>query len=274
MTHYLVMAYMLLFPVIIAGGIFLTQYMRIRMFSANSFVFDVVSARRLGYYALKFVGVLSQVVGFAYLLKVFFAKVIGIGFSYPMLIDSSIEISDLTFLYFETVLGLVLMVVGAVLVFVASRRLRKLDSRKNTYLDRIYSLFSKMMLVYLAIFPMFFAVQETVVYFVNEKFPAVDSAAVSGQGVNIFQVIDYVSTGGATTTTTTFVSVSGMKSPGGSLGLAVSFFFALTLMKIGTRRSMKVAVPMKSTKATTASVEEEVVSTKKTSKKTSSSKKK
>lgn len=269
------MAYLLLFPVIIAGGIFLTQYMRIRMFSANSFVFDVVSARRLGYYALRFVGVLAQVVGFAYLLKVFFAKVIGVGFSYPMLVDSSIEISDLTFLYYETVLGLVLMVVGAILVFVSARRMRKLDARKNTYLDRIYSLFSKIMIVYLAIFPMFFGVQETVVYFVNEKFPAVNADAVAGQGVNIFQVIDYVSTGGATASTTTFVSVSGMKSPGGSLGLALSFFFALTLMKIGTRRNMRLAVPVKSTKSTTSEgMEKATTTTKKTVKKTTSSKKK
>jgi hypothetical protein len=167
------------------------------------------------------------------------------------------------------------MIVGAILFFVATKRMRKLDNRKNTYLDRFYSLFSKLMIGYLAIFPMFFGIQETVVYFVNEKFPAVDSSAVAGQGVNIFQVIDYVSTGGATTTTTTFVSVSGMKSPGGSLGLAISFFFALTLMKIGTRRGMKLAVPVKGVKSVTDEKVEKVATTnKKTVKKTATSKKK
>lgn len=230
MLSYIIQPYVLLFPVIIVAGIFLTQYIRVKLFSATPFALDVVSARRATYYILKFISVLVQVVGVAYLLKVLFAKLIDVSFSYPLLVDSTIQINEKTFLYTDLIVGAVLVLLGILMYAFVSRAIAKLDQRKNTLLDKVYLVGSKIGLMYLMIFPLFYAVYETAIYFVNEKFPAVQVDPGLGQSINVFQILDYLASGGGTPSVNLF-GVKAASAPGESLGLALAYILALLAIK-------------------------------------------
>lgn len=252
MINYLLESFVLLVPFIIAGGFVAAHYMRVKQSSKYPVAFDVVGVRRAAWYVLKFVFVMFVAVGFAYILKVALAKVFGTGFSYPLLSGSSIQLSEVPFLQTDIVVGLFLFVTGLVGVWFARRAISKLDVRMNTYLDKVYAVGSKVMLAYFALLPLFFAVYETAIYFFDKRNPAVVAGQNLGSDVTIFQVLDYLTTGGSQTTN--LFAIKGANAPGESLALALALILIIVYLKLMSGRNVsvpKVSTPKKATKTTT-----------------------
>ncbi|MCA9382551.1 hypothetical protein KC660_04050 [Candidatus Dojkabacteria bacterium] len=256
MINYLLQSFVLLVPFIIAGGFIFAHYMRIKQASKYKLAVDVVAVRRAGWYVLKFVFVMFVAVGLAFILKVAFAKIFGTPFSYPLLTGSSIQLSEVPFLQTDLVVGLFMFVVGLAGIWFSRRSASKLDSRRDTYLDKIYAVASKMTLVYFAILPLYFAVYEVSIYFLDKRNPAIVAGQSLTQDVNIFQIVDYISTGASQTTT--LFQIKGANAPGESLALALALILVVVYLKFVGNRSLAVpavSVPKKTTttKTTTKS---------------------